>query len=57
MNVYTYGNIAIPNDVLLVTADVAWICPSIFHEVGLKGFRNAQKMEIIKKYPLKTLLK
>lgn len=41
MNVYTYGNIAIPNDVLLVTADVAWICPSIFHEVGLKGFRNA----------------
>ena len=33
-------NIDIPNDALLVTADVAGLYPSITHKIDLKALRN-----------------
>ena len=51
-------NTDIPNDVLLVTADIVGLYPSILHEVSLKALRNAlENIKIMKKYQPKTFLK
>ena len=50
-------NIDIPNNALLVTADVVGLYPGIPHEAGLEALRNASENRSYQKYQLKTLLK
>ena len=50
-------NIDIPNDALLVTADVVGLNPSIPHETGLSALREALDKRTCKNYLLKILLK
>ena len=50
-------NIDIPNDTLLVTADVVRLYPSIPHKVGLKALRNALENRNYKEIPTENLIK
>ena len=50
-------NIDIPNDALLVTADVVGLYPSIPHEAGLSARREALDKTTRKEIPMKILLK
>ena len=50
-------NIDIPNDALLVTADVLGLCPSISHEAGLSAFREALDKRTRKEIPTENLVK
>ena len=50
-------NIDIPNDNLLVIADVVGLYPNIPHRVGLKGLRNALENRNFKEIPTKHLIK
>ena len=50
-------NIDIPNNVLLVTADVVGLYPSIPHEVGLRALRNALENINYKEIPTENLVK
>ena len=47
-------NIDIPNDVLLVTADVIGLYPSIPHEVSLKALRNTENLIKMAEFVLKN---
>ena len=50
-------NIDIPNDDLLVTADVVGLYPSIPHEAGLSAIREALDKRTRKKIPTENLIK
>ena len=50
-------NINISNDALLLTADIVGLYPSIYHELGLKTFRNVLENQIYKEIPTEALLK
>ena len=50
-------NIDIPNDALLVTADVVGLNPSIPHEAGLSVLREALDKRTRKKIPTENLIK
>ena len=50
-------NIDIPNDALLVTADVVGLYPSIPHEAGLSALREALDKGTRKEIPTENLIK
>ena len=50
-------NIKIPNNALLVTADVVGLYPSIPHESGLNGLREALEQRSKKEIPTENLIK
>ena len=50
-------NIDIPNDALLVTADVVGLYPSIPHEAGLSALREALDKGTHKEIPTENLIK
>ena len=50
-------NIDIPNDALLVTADVVGLYPSIPHEVGVKALRNTLENRNYQERTTKNLIK
>ena len=51
------NNIDIPNDALLVTADVVGLYPSIPHEAGLSALREALCKRTRKEIPTENLIK
>ena len=50
-------NIDIPNDALLVTADVAGLYPSIPHEAGLSALKEALNKRTCQEIPTENLIK
>ena len=50
-------NINIPNDALLVTADVVGLCPGISHKVGLSALREALDKITHQEIPTENLIK
>ena len=50
-------NINIPNDALLVTADIVGLYPSIPHEAGLSTLREALDKRTCKEIPTENLIK
>ena len=50
-------NIDIPNDALLVTADVVWLYTSIPHQVGLKSLSNVLENRNYKEISTESLIK
>ena len=50
-------NIDIPNDALLVTADVVWLYTSIPHKVGLKSLSNVLENRNYKEISTESLIK
>ena len=54
---YKIRNIDIPNDALLVTADIVGLYPSIPHEAGLSTLREALDKRTCKEIPTENLIK
>ena len=50
-------NINIPNDALLVTADVVGLCPGISHKAGLSALREALDKITHQEIPTENLIK
>ena len=47
----------VPENAILVTADVAGLYPNITHRAGLKALKEALEKRDIKKIPTKDLMK
>ena len=48
---------SVPENAILVTADVVGLYPDIPHQVGLKALKEALEKKDIKKIPTKDLMK